>query len=93
MVEEVDSTPATETAAIVPMPAAERVVGERSRHLDPAASWGVPALYPFVHPAALDDAVVSQRGTPLGDGRRLRLRVRPVRVVRAGRALAGAGTG
>jgi len=26
MVEEVDSTPATETAAIVPMPAAERVV-------------------------------------------------------------------
>lgn len=46
--------PATETAVIVPVPAAERVVGPHRRVLDHSALWGVPAhvtvLYPFLPP-------------------------------------------
>jgi 2'-5' RNA ligase len=53
---------ASQTAVIVAVPEAERVVAVHRAHLDPAASWGVPAhvtvLYPFVAPAALDDEAV-----------------------------------
>ncbi len=53
----------TETAVIVPVPAAEAVAGPRRAHFDPAASWGVPAhvtvLYPFVPPALVDERVLS----------------------------------
>lgn len=45
---------ATETALIVPISAAERVVGRHRRTLDHSALWGVPAhvtvLYPFGPP-------------------------------------------
>ena len=51
----------THTALIVAVPQAEAAVGELRARLDPAASWGVPAhitvLYPFLAPAAIDDAV------------------------------------
>jgi hypothetical protein len=59
----------TETAVIVPIDAAEVIVAEHRNNLDAAASWGVPAhvsvLYPFVHPMAVDDAVLSRLGTAL----------------------------
>jgi 2'-5' RNA ligase len=59
----------TETAVVVPIDAAEVVVAEHRRNLDAAASWGVPAhvtiLYPFVHPMALDEAVLSRLGAAL----------------------------
>lgn len=46
----------TQTAVIVPVPAAEALVGSHRRRLDRAAGWGVPAhvtvLYPFLHPEA-----------------------------------------
>jgi 2'-5' RNA ligase len=49
----------TETAVIVPVPAAERAVGPHRARLDRAAGWGVPAhvtvLYPFLRPDALSD--------------------------------------
>lgn len=45
------------------MPAAEPLVARHRARLDPAAAWGVPAhvtvLYPFVDPAAVDDALVT----------------------------------
>jgi 2'-5' RNA ligase len=51
----------TESALIVPVPAAEAVVGPWRENLDPACEWGVPAhitvLYPFVPPEELDVAV------------------------------------
>lgn len=54
-----DAPAPTETAVIVAVPAAEPLVGEHRRHLDPAADWGVPAhvtvLYPFVEPATVDE--------------------------------------
>jgi 2'-5' RNA ligase len=54
----------TETAIIVPVPAAEPVVGELRRQLDRAAAWGVPAhvtvLYPFVGPEQVDDGLVGR---------------------------------
>jgi hypothetical protein len=47
-------TGATETAVIVPVPAAEPIVGPHRADLDVAAGWGVPAhvtvLYPFAPP-------------------------------------------
>ncbi|WP_369056236.1 2'-5' RNA ligase family protein [Kineococcus terrestris] len=53
---------ATRSAVIVPVPAAEDVVGEHRTRLDRAAGWGVPAhltvLYPFVPPAELDQRVL-----------------------------------
>jgi 2'-5' RNA ligase len=59
----------TETAVIVPIDAAEVVVAEHRRKLDAATSWGVPAhvtvVYPFVHPMAADDAVLSRLGAAL----------------------------
>lgn len=54
----------TETAVIVPVPAAEPVVGQYRRYLDSSAGWGVPAhvtvLYPFVEPTALDQHVLAK---------------------------------
>ncbi len=49
----------TETALIVPVPAAEAVVADHRADLDVAASRGVPAhvaiLYPFIDPALTRD--------------------------------------
>jgi 2'-5' RNA ligase len=56
-------TDPTQTAVIVPVPAAEPVVDEHRQLLDRAAGWGVPAhvtvLYPFLPPAAVDDAALA----------------------------------
>jgi len=53
-----------ETALIVPIPAAERVVAEHRLLLDPAAAWGVPAhitiLFPFLPPSRLTHRVVKR---------------------------------
>jgi 2'-5' RNA ligase len=53
----------TQSAIIVPVPAAEAVVARHRRFLDRSAAWGVPAhvtvLYPFVPPAALDNGTVA----------------------------------
>lgn len=53
---------ATQTALIVVVPEAEPVVGPWRATLDRAAAWGVPAhitvLYPFLHPDAVDGAVL-----------------------------------
>lgn len=55
---------ATETAVLVLVPEAEPAVAEHRRHLDVAASWGVPAhlsvVYPFVPPADVDDDVLAR---------------------------------
>ena len=55
--------PATETALLVEVPAADAAVARHREILDLAAGWGVPAhltvLYPFVPPAQLDDDVQS----------------------------------
>jgi 2'-5' RNA ligase len=55
-------TDATETAVIVPVPAADAVVGTYRRALDPSAGWGVPAhvtvVYPFRPPKQVTGAVV-----------------------------------
>jgi hypothetical protein len=53
---------ATETAVIVPIPAADAVVGPYRQALDHSAVWGVPAhvtvLYPFLPPARIAAAVI-----------------------------------
>jgi 2'-5' RNA ligase len=53
----------TETAVVVPVPAAEPVVGVHRARLDPAAGWGVPAhvtvLYPFVAPELIGPRVLA----------------------------------
>jgi len=55
---------ATETAVIIPVAAAEPVVADHRRRLDPSAAWGVPAhitvLYPFVPPAEVDETVIGR---------------------------------
>lgn len=55
---------ATQTAVIVPVPAAETAVSEHRRRLDVAAAWGVPAhvtvLFPFVPPTEVDDEVIAR---------------------------------
>jgi hypothetical protein len=47
-------TAPSQTALIVPVPAAEPVVGRHRAALDRVASWGIPAhltvLYPFLPP-------------------------------------------
>ena len=58
---------ATETAIVVPVPAAEPVVGHHRRVLDHSAVWGVPAqvtvLYPFLPPDLVtDDTIEDVRG-------------------------------
>ena len=64
-----DAPPPTQTAVIVPVPAADPLVDRHRRHLDAAASWGVPAhvsvLYPFVEPADVDDQVIATLGDAL----------------------------
>lgn len=62
---------AIETALIVPVPAAEDVVGVHRARFDQAARWGVPAhvtaLYPFVPPGAVtDDLLEAVRETVAG---------------------------
>jgi len=56
----------TESAIVVNVPVAEPVVGDLRKRLDEAARWGVPAhvtvLYPFLPPAAIDDAVLAALG-------------------------------
>ncbi|NHA02084.1 2'-5' RNA ligase family protein [Nocardioides sp. W3-2-3] len=55
---------ATHSAVIVPVPAAEPVVGAHRARLDRAATWGVPAhvtvVFPFAPPAALDEATLER---------------------------------
>src|SRR4051794_1837373 len=57
------ATAPTQTAVIVPVPAAEAVVSEHRERLDRAAAWGVPAhvtvLYPFLRPEALDGTALA----------------------------------
>jgi len=52
----------THSAVIVAVPPAEHVVKAHRARFDESASWGVPAhvtvLYPFVHPAELDEHVL-----------------------------------
>jgi hypothetical protein len=61
---------ATETAVLVLVPEAEAAVGKHRRHLDTAASWGVPAhlsiVYPFVPPAMVDDDVLGRLADVVG---------------------------
>jgi 2'-5' RNA ligase superfamily len=58
-----DAPAPTQTAVIAPVPAAEPLVAEHRRHLDPADAWGVPAhvtvLFPFVEPAAVNEHVIT----------------------------------
>jgi len=58
-----DAPAPTETAVIVPVPAAEPLVERHRQYLDPSAGWGIPAhvtvLYPFVHPSVIDEDVVA----------------------------------
>jgi 2'-5' RNA ligase len=65
-----DAPPPTHTAVIVPVPAADPLVGRHRRHLDAAASWGVPAhvsvLYPFVDPSRVDDQVIRTLAAAIG---------------------------
>jgi 2'-5' RNA ligase len=61
--------PATQTAVIVPVPAAERSIGPHRAGLDRAAGWGIPAhvtvLYPFLPPEALSDEALDRLGTAI----------------------------
>src|SRR3954454_9518624 len=66
-----DAPAPTQTALIVPVPAAHAVVVNHRDHLDVAASWGVPAhvtvLYPFVEPACAEaPEVVAAIGADVG---------------------------
>lgn len=58
-----DAPTPTQTAVIVPVAAADRLVDKQRRQLDAASSWGVPAhvtvLFPFVAPDQIDHQVVS----------------------------------
>lgn len=61
--------PATQTAVLVPILAAESVVGPHRDRLDRAAGWGIPAhvtvLYPFLPPDALNDDALGRLGTAI----------------------------
>jgi len=65
-----NTPPPTHTAVIVPVPAADSLVDDHRRHLDAAASWGVPAhvsvLYPFVEPAQVDDHLIATLAAAFG---------------------------
>ncbi|ADJ45825.1 hypothetical protein AMES_4001 [Amycolatopsis mediterranei S699] len=54
----------TETAVIVPVPAADAVVGPYRQASDHSAVWGVPAhvtvLYPFLAPERITAAVIDE---------------------------------
>jgi 2'-5' RNA ligase len=60
----------TQTAVIVPVPAAEASVAEHRRRLDHSAGWGVPAhltvLYPFLAPRAVDAESLAALSTAIG---------------------------
>jgi 2'-5' RNA ligase len=64
---------AVETGVIVPVAAAERVVGRFRRALDHSAVWGVPAhvtvLYPFVPPDRIDAGTIERIGAALAEVR------------------------
>jgi hypothetical protein len=59
-----------ESALIVPIPAAEELVGSFRSCFDPSASWGIPAhvtvLYPFKPPSQIDSVVVAGLKTVFG---------------------------
>jgi 2'-5' RNA ligase superfamily len=63
-------SPPTQSALIVPVPAAEPAVAVWRTELDRAASWGVPAhvtvLYPFLEPQRIDDDVIAELQTITG---------------------------
>ncbi|MGZ4468908.1 MAG: 2'-5' RNA ligase family protein [Nocardioidaceae bacterium] len=56
----------TESAVVVVVPEAERLVGVHRERLDWAAAWGVPAhvtvLYPWVPPAEIDEVALGRLG-------------------------------
>lgn len=58
-----DAPTPTQTAVIVPVPAAEPLVGRHRDRLDAAAAMGVPAhvtvLYPFVEPADVTEELMA----------------------------------
>jgi len=61
---------ARESAVLVPVPAAEHVVGRHRARLDRAAAEGVPAhvtiLYPFVAPAEITTATIEVLAAAVG---------------------------
>ncbi|RHA38820.1 2'-5' RNA ligase family protein [Cellulomonas rhizosphaerae] len=62
--------PATHTAVIVAVAAAEAVVGRHREELDRSAGWGIPAhvtvLYPFLAPDALTTEAVATLAAAIG---------------------------
>jgi hypothetical protein len=64
------TAPPTETAVLVPLPAADEVVGPYRARMDRAAALGVPAhvtvLYPFVPPDAVDARVIGALAEAVG---------------------------
>jgi 2'-5' RNA ligase len=62
---------ATETGVIVPVAAAEPVVGRHRRRLDHSAAWGVPAhvtvVYPFVPPGRIDAETIEETAAALAE--------------------------
>ena len=57
----------TESAVVVLVPVADRLVAAHRQDLDPTAAWGVPAhvtvLYPFLAPDRLDESVLATLAT------------------------------
>jgi 2'-5' RNA ligase len=62
--------PTTESAVVVPIPEAERLVGPLRADFDVAAALGVPAhvtvLAPFVPPVRIDDTVIAELAAAVG---------------------------
>jgi hypothetical protein len=86
----------TQTALIVPIPAAENAVGPFRATLDRSASWGVPAhvtvLYPFLPPDKINSEVLAARRHHQRDTT-LRHHTRARRLVRRHHGLAGPAAG
>lgn len=63
----------TESAVVVLIPEAERLVGRFRADLDVAAALGVPAhvtvLFPFVPPGLIDDMVIAELASAVGSVR------------------------
>jgi 2'-5' RNA ligase len=61
--------PATESALLVPVPAAEAAVDGLRRKFDPASALGMPAhitvLYPFAPPASMSSSFTEELGAVL----------------------------
>lgn len=55
-----------QTALVVVVPEAERLVGPYRQHHDPSGAWGMPAhvtlLTPFRDPRSVDDALLAELG-------------------------------